>query len=329
MASRCAFLSSSGDPFILGLVLKLYRERWGEEIDHLYICYNNNNIPFEVSSEVFSRYVNDKKVRFIYHPNRIGNGMPITQMTLISDDDLVMLLEDDGFIFEKGAINDCFQKIESDLCDAIGSPRGSCGQELWDSSRIKYSLDYTGYGDQGPNFWPNFFFCKRKDLLKTDLNFASKTFTKGEYCKELDYTFKEINHGDTFVWACMQLRAMGLRFHNIPQHKADVYEIENKEKKEMNWHPTQQPFKWIHGGSLSSGWNGYLGEITPDVSTDGAKQEIETRVSFWSLCSDIIDGFDSFKIEYKNGINRLIERANLDKSRIEKKIKIYRDLMRI
>lgn len=328
--TRAAFLSAGGDPLISALVLKLFQERWHNEVDKFYICYNNHaGVPLEASQEFIRLAMAEPKVELIYHPRGIGNGMPITEMALIAKEDLVMLLEDDGFIFEPDIANSCFQKIESDLTDIVGSPRGSCGQEIWDASAKKYNLDYSGYGDVGPNWWPNFFFCKRKDLLRTDMNFGSITFKPGEYCKELDYTFKDINHGDTFVWGCMQLRALGLRSQSIPQHHASPFEIQDQINKEQNWHPTQQPFQWIHGGSLSSGWGGYLSNQVPDTSNDSAKQEIETRVAFWTIAASIIDGFKDFKYAYQKGIESLILNAGLDRDRIGKKIGIYRALMNI
>lgn len=327
--SRAAFLSSGGDPFLTLFVLKLFQERWYSEVDKFYICYNNHaGVPIEVVSELVSRLVKEPKVQLIYHPNGIGNGMPITEMTKIAKEDLVMLLEDDGFIFQPGAVNKCFQDIESDLTDIVGSPRFSCGTEIGEASKTKYGLDYSGYGDVGCNWWPNFFFCKREDLLKTDLDFGSHTFKPNEYCDELNYTFKDINHGDTFVWACMQLRALGLRSHSIPQFHASPTEIQDKERGEMNWYQGQTPY-WVHGGSLSTSWNGYLSGTTPDVSNEGAKMEIETRVSFWQICSDMIDGFDEFKKEYQKGIISLIQRVNLDEKRIKQKYDLYRSLMKI
>lgn len=326
--SRAIFLSAGGDPFIASLVVKLFQERWYDEVDKFYICYNNHSgVPLEVAQEFISRVITEPKVQLIYHPRGIGNGMPITEMTLIAKEDLVMLLEDDGFIFDAGIVDKCFQKIESDLTDIVGSPRGSCGPEIWERSKEKYGLDYTGYGDVGPNWWPNFFFCKRADLLRTDLNFASITFKPGEYCKELDYIFKDINHGDTFVWACMQLRALGLRSHSVPQHHASPFEIDEFENKTMNWIGDKP--KWIHGGSLSSGWGGYLSNQVPDVSNESAMQEIETRVAFWTIASSIIDGYKDFKYVYQKGIENLTNNAGLDRDRIGNKVGIYRSLMNI
>lgn len=327
--SRAVFLSAGGDPMIASLTIKLWKERWYSEIDKFYVNYNNHaGVPTEVVKELMGNLVDDPKIRIIYSPRGIGNGMPITEMTKIAQEDLVMLIEDDGFIFSPGIVNECFQRIEKDQCDAVGSPRGSCGQEVWNAAQKKYNLDYSGYGDVGPNYWPNFFFCKREDLLKTDMNFASKAFKEGEYFKELDHTFKETNYGDTFVWGCIQLRYNGVRFSSIPQYHASPEEIEYYEKHEEKWATGANP-RWVHGGSLSAGWGGYLSGRLPDVSTPSAKLEIETRVAFWTLAMDMTAGFEDFKKDYHQGLVNLTRGARLSEDRIMRKYNIYKALLRL
>ena len=324
--TRAVFLSASGDPFISLLAIKLWQERWRDEVDNFYICLNNHaGVPIDVIEEFISRVIKDPKIHLIYHPRGIGNGMPITEMTLIAKEDLVTLLEDDGFIFSSGIVNECFQRIEKDQCDAVGSPRGSCGMEIWEAAKKKYNLDYSGYGDVGPNFWPNFFFCKRSDLLRTDMNFASKTWQAGEYSKELDHTFSEINHGDTFVWGSTQLRHLGVRFSNVPQYHANPFDIDHAGNYTNLF---DGKARWVHGGSLSAGWGGYLSGQIPDTSNDSAKQEIESRVAFWMIAS-VTSGFEEFKTQYNNGIIELINNAKLDSERINKKVQMYKNLMKI
>lgn len=316
--------------FIASLVFKLFKERWYNEVDTFYINYNNYaQVPIDVAGGFLRNVIKDPKVHLIYHPQGIGPGLPLKELALIAKEDYIMLLEEDGFIFESGEVDRCFKMIENGECDIVGSPRGSCGQEVWEASKVKYGLDYSGYGDMGPNWWPNFFFCKKADLLKTDLNFGSIAFQPGEYYKELDYTFKELNNGDTFVWTSMQLRALGLKAKSVPQHKADPFEITHKETREQNWHPTQQPFKWLHAGSLSSGIKGYLSGAIPDVSNDSAKQDMESRVAFWSIAVENTEGFDEFKKLYIQGIMNLVENAQLNKERIARKKQIYLQLMNL
>ena len=327
--TKAAFTSAYGDPFILLLCIKLFQERFYDEVDHYYVNVNNHaEAPREVMSELLSKLAEEPKIHLIYHPQGIGNGPPITEMTLLCKEDLIVLIEDDFFIFTPGKVKECFQKIEVGECDAVGSPRGSCGKEVWDAAQKKYNLDYSGYGDAGPNYWPTAFFCKREDLLRTDMDFGSHTWQPGEYSKELDHTFTEINHGDTFVWTCVQLRASGLRFESIPQYHASPTEPEDKSAKVMNWWEGKTPY-WIHGGSLSSGWNGYLNKSTPPSKTLMERREIESRVAFWTIASDVVPGFDEFKKEYKAGIANLIHRGGLEYSRIQEKVNLYRNLMKI
>ena len=326
--TKAVFLPLSGDPFVALFSIKMW-ERWADEVDRLYINYNNHaGVPQEVVSEFLSQ-IKNPKIHLIYHPTGIEHGQALKELTRISQEDLIMFLEEDAYIFQEGIVSKYFKMIEDGETDIVGSPRGSCGMEIWDASKEKYGLDYSGYGDMGPNWWPNFFFCKRSDLLKTDLNFGSIQFKPEEYCKELNHTFKTVNNGDTFVWASIQLRAMGLRSISIPQHHASPNEIEDKVKEEQNWHPSLQPFDRIHIGSLSAGWGGYLSEVLPDVSHDSSKQEIETRVAFWTIANEATEGYGEFKLKYQEGLFNLIKGANLDEDRILKKIQIYRELMNI
>ena len=328
--SRAASLATCGDPFTTLMWYKLFKERWYDEVDAVYININNHcGVPVEVINEMVSVLIKDPKIHLIYHPRGKGNGPPVAEIIRCCDQDLIMLCEEDGFIFDAGYVNFCFQQIESDLTDCVGSPRFSCGVEVGDAAKKRWGLNYGGYGDVGPNMWPNFFFCKRADLLRTDMDFGSHTWQPGEYSKELDHTFKEVNHGDTFVWMCVQLRALGLRFDNVPQHHAGVYEVQDKLKREQNWHPATQPFHWIHAGSLSAGWGGYLSGRIPDVSHEMAMYEMETRVAFWKICMDQTEGFKDFKSAYRGGMEELIVNANLSTDRINAKIELYEELLRV
>ena len=330
MSSRAASLATCGDPFTTLMWYKLFKERWSFEVDEVYININNHcGVPRPVIAEMIDVLLVHPKMHIIYHPRGKGNGPPVAEIVRCMDQDLVMLCEEDGFIFDPGYVNSCFQKIESDLADCVGSPRFSCGAEVGEASRKKYKLNYAGYGDVGPNYWPNFFFAKRSDLLKTDMDFGSHTWQPGEYSKELDHTFTEINHGDTFVWMCVQLRAMGLRFENVPQHHASPYEITDKAERQQNWHKATQPFHWIHAGSLSAGWGGYLSGRVPDVSDNSAMLEMETRVAFWQLCKDQVEGFEEFKDDYQEGIENLIVNAELDRARIKEKYGLYKSILKV
>ncbi len=327
--TRAVFASAGGDPFLALFMLRLIN-RWQDEIDHLYICYNARIDP-TVSNYVMNQYIGNPKVSWISSAIPLGFGEPIKRCleacNLEGKEDIIVLLEDDGFIYKKDLVNDMFQKIEGGAVDALGSPRFSCTPGIAEAVKNKYKLDYSGTGDKGPNFWPNFFFVKREDLLRTDLNFAGKGWKAGEYIKELDYTPTEDQAGDTFVWTCIQLRALGVRFLDIPQNHASPTEIEDIELKRYNH---EKGFiGWIHGGSLSSGWNGFLVNPPPPPTGLGV-QEFETRAAFWELVSEIEEMPDKqFTKTYRDGIARFVTECKLDRDRIEQKKAFYRGLMQV
>lgn len=326
--TKAALLSASGDPFLLLMQIKLFQERWYSEVDKLYIGYNNySGVPSGVISELFSRIIPDRKISIVYHPNGVGAGRSIAELALVAKEDLLLLLEEDGFIFTPGKVEEMFKRIESGEVDALGSPRMSCGVEIAQALKEKYGLDYSGYGDVGPNYWPNFFFCKREDLLKTDLDFNSKSFDKGVFYPELNHEMGETEMGDTFVWASMQLRHLGIRIGDIPQFHASPYEIDEVKEQKRNWMGTV-PF-WLHAGSLSVGVEGFFNKKYPDVSSDIALQEMETRIAFWMIVSSIVDGFVDFKYGYQKGIEDLVNNCHLDRDRIGQKIGIYRNLIQV
>jgi hypothetical protein len=327
LGNRCAMLSAGGDVFLSEMVLNFWKERWYDEIDTMYIGYNNHaEVPLDIAYEFLRKWEKDPKVRIIYTPHGVGNGTPITQMLLNSKETNLLLLEDDSFVFTPGVVEGWFNLIETGVADIVGSPRYSVG-EVAENAKRKYDLDYSGMGDRGFGWWPSFFLCKRYDLLKTDLDFGSKKYPKGEYFKEVDHTFVEDSYTDTFTWASLQLRYMNLRSHDIAQNHAHPFDWEYQHTKQVmfaNGNP-----EYIHGGSLSSGWGGYLNKKLPPVTNEMELKDIETRVAFWTIAKDMTSGYSGFRNEYHQAIRALISNAKLDKQRINDKYNLYRQLMHI
>ena len=47
--SKAVFLSAGGDPFLALFAIKLWKERWYDEVDKFWVCYNNHSgVPLEV-----------------------------------------------------------------------------------------------------------------------------------------------------------------------------------------------------------------------------------------------------------------------------------------
>lgn len=328
---RAAFVPTD-DPFVSLLFFKLFKDIWSDEVDKLYVCYNSD-IDKKVADYVEKRFKQNPKVIWIYVDHRIGNGEPINRCLNVCGEDLIVLMENDAYVYKKGVLDECFKKIESGEYDAIGSPRGSCSIELYQVSMARFNYPsykfypeivwgQSPYSDVGPHFWPAFFFVKKKDLLRTDRDFGSKNFRAGEYIKELDWTPQNPQSGDTLVWISIQLRARWLRFGYVPQCK--LY----PEQTRLQDIPS---FGWIHVGSLSSGWGGgFLRGWYPDkLDSIGDIMDRETRVAFWTIAANLEDYREiaEFKKPYLDGIERLIEHYGMDRNRINEKIKVFKELL--
>lgn len=325
--TRSALLCSSGDPFVQCLFLKTFKKYWYDEVDKLYVVYNAD-IEKRVAEFVQQRFT-DPKIDFTYVNYCMQFGTPLTMLAKKSQEDTVILMEDDGYIFRKGFLDNYFKLIESGEYDIVGSPRFSCSNGIAEATKAKYNLNYEGIRDVGPNFWPNFFLVRRGALMKTDLDFAARAWKKGETIPGLNYVCKEDEGGDTFIWMSIQLRAQGLKIKDVLQCHASPDEIEQKEAGTFKW-AVPEEFGWIHAGSLSAGWNAFLrGQYPLIPQMDYSLQELETRVAFWTIASDLepFKEIENYKDGYVEGIAKFVEHFNMNMGRIKKKIAIYSDLL--
>jgi len=348
MRSRAAILPYPGDPFLIRYWLDLFDRVWGSEIDTLYI-YLNSTIEPEVVKYIKSVCLakHSAKINFTYNDVQIEHGEAIKRTLAKVTEDYVMLVEDDGFIFKPGTVNAIFKKLESGDCDIIGSKRGSCGTEILRAAKAKWHLNYEGLGDQGPNFWPNFFFIKT-DLLRQIPYYGATSWVVGQLVEPLDYVIKDIiNAGDTFVEASLRLRTIvpENRIVYIPQYHGSPNDIDDYQKRQGLW-DSKAP--WCHIGSLSSGVGGILMDdsnrsltrrlIDPDggptlinkswCQTENERFEFERRVQQWLTFVETApdDAIPEFKELYKKAVYRIIDQYKLKIKRIRQRQRIYKEI---
>lgn len=344
--SRAAILPFPGDPFLFTYWYNLFKTRWGNEVDKLYIYFNS---PIEQAAVNFvkSLIIRDPKVVFIYNNNQIEHGEAINRTLDAVTEEYIMLIEDDAFIWGIGVVAQAFNMIECGSFDIVASKRGSCGAEILKAAQEKWQISYEGYGDQGPNFWPNFFFCKKSLLLKTDRNFGSKLWKAGEKIKELDYVCQTDQAGDTFVSASLQLRNLVSqeRIFFVPQYHGHPLDLEHYDKHEGLF---DGKAPWCHIGSLSSGIGGLIKDdqnrslsrrlIDPpggetilgnEPTSEFELMEYERRVQWWLTFYwfSLHIGLAELKGLYLQGINRIIEKFKLNRKRIERRRQIYSKLI--
>jgi hypothetical protein len=345
MRSRAAILPYPGDPFLLHYWLSFFDRVWGNEVDKLYI-YLNSPIEIEVVDYIKELCAARPKINLTYNPKQIEHGEAINRTLDIVQEDYVMLIEDDAFIFVSGIVDACFQLIETGVKDIVGSKRGSCSQEILDRAKEVWRLDYLGEGDQGPNFWPNFFFCKKQTLLDTDRHFSARSWKRGERIEPLDYIVKdELVCGDTFVNTSLQLHAKfpQERIQYVNQYHASPDDLLHSAHRQYLF-DGRAP--WTHIGSLSSGVGGVLMDSysrslsrrmvdDPKDNTqlnkeycqgDGERKEWERRVQMWLTFVQFREPgkIDNFANLYLSAINRIVEQYELSWANIFHRQKVYK-----
>lgn len=248
--TRAALCPTLGDPFILIFWLSFYEKVWKDEVDRLYI---DLNMPSWISKEVkdFNRKIASEvpKSIIIEEDEFELHGKALKRLVETCKEKLVVLIEDDGVIFKRGQLDKCFKLIEANKTDLVGSPRGSCSKIICESSAQRYNLGgQPVYNDQ-PNWWPNFFFIRRSDLLRTDMHFWHKNWSAGERIEPLNLTAGEDICGDTFVWTSIQMRALGLRDIVVPQYHSYPHDLQLQAERRHLWDGN---CPWVHIGSLST-----------------------------------------------------------------------------
>lgn len=347
---RAAFLPYPGDPFLLNYWLHFFDTVWGDEIDRLYI-HMNSPIEQPVVDYIKSLVDARPKITMIYKSNQIEHGKALDELLEICQEDYIMWVEDDGFIFKKGQVDRCFKALESGEYDIVGSKRGSCHQEILSRGNALWGTETIGEGDSGCNFWPNFFFTRKELLLKTDRDFGAHAWHKGDVIKELgDYTIQDdVAYGDTFVWGSLQLHAMvpPNRILYVNQYHGSPDDLDHFQRS-YNLFDGIAP--WCHIGSLSSGVGGLLqdghgrslarrlideskGDNVPIpnyCNTEQEKNEFERRVQwwlrFWQYTVDqgqLSQEMANFAILYKQSLDRIISEYGLSMSRIERRQRAY------
>lgn len=356
--SRAAILPFPGDPFLLDYWLMFFDRFWAEEVDKLYIILNS---PIEEPVREYIRALCKERSKIVLYefPNQTDHGPCIDFALGKCSEKYVMLIEDDGFIFRKGIVDFAFTQLELGIADIVGSKRASCSVEICDKAKELYGLNYEGEGDQGPNFWPNFFFSSKELLLKTDRNFSAKSWKKSETIPALGHTVQEdLVNGDTFVNTSLQLRAMVPedRIRYIPQrHGHPDDEIHREQGKYL----FDGRASWVHIGSLSSGVNGLLRDdrnrelaqrttkpAEPETKlplqycqSNMEKREFERRVQWWLSAIEYFYAVDQpfseaikiadFAKLYQSAIFQLIRQYRLSIKAIQRRQVIYKELMQI
>ncbi len=276
---RAALLPAGGDPFLLAYWFRNYRT-WADHVDVLHVRVCGQSDPaiwgyLAGLAEALPHVV----MRFA---PRTDHGEVIRQLVEDTGADTVMLCEDDAFVRKPGKIGEMFESIESGQTDVVGCPRATGSDGMLDWARGRFGDWVAASGESGPILWPCFLFAKRDDLLRTDRRFGAWGWKAGE--EVMGRTCPGDEALDTFGWATLQLREMGLRMRIEPNYRAQLERL-------AEW--TDAP--WFHVGGLSVGYGLYLlgGQSDREGNLEvvrGDQHDWQKRASWWQRVAEKWDG---------------------------------------
>lgn len=350
ITDRAAILPLPGDPYLFNLWLQFYDKNWHQYVNRLYV---HLNAPIEDS---LVKYIADlcasrPNITIKVTPKYTDHGNAINAFLDEIPEKYVMLIEDDAFILNGRMVDAAFSLLESGNYEIVGSKRGSCAGEILEASQIKWGIPTTGMGDQGPNFWPCYFFSSVELLKKTDRNFNARAWRRGETIDGLGYVVDaDVIYGDTFVNTSLQLRDLVSphKIAYVPQYHAHPEDVKHS-KTQAEYTPFDGEAPWIHIGSLSSGMSGLLKDadnrplanrshlpaggntlLENAPKTEMERMEYERRVQIWQTAwqiAPVTTETAEFHALYGQALERVITDFALSRSNIKERQEIYKGLL--
>ena len=251
--TRAAILPTTGDPYVSQLWANSCERVWGDEIDKIYVRVNSFADPAvrEHSASIYRSL--GAEVSVVDYP--MDHGPAITDLVHEVQEDHILILEDDFYIKQPGAVTEWFEEVESGAYDIVGSMRGCTGAGIMEKTAEVFGL----VGDEAlqPNFWPCLLVASKEDLLRTDEDFAGKVFEANEAIPYIDFVPPELVCGDTFVWASIQLRGLGLRCGQRNQWR--LIDVLSSNYYDCPWVHLGSSCAIDNGMLVNENWNSILG----------------------------------------------------------------------
>jgi hypothetical protein len=123
---RGVLLPVCGNPFLLQLWLQSFRRYWKDEVDRVYVAVT---VPVE---EPVMRFMLDtleasgSRVISVAEAGQTAtHGEALAGLLRESEEQFLLLIEDDCFVLRSGAVAGCFRLLESGDYDIAASARSS------------------------------------------------------------------------------------------------------------------------------------------------------------------------------------------------------------
>ena len=301
--TRAALCVMGADPFLDAYWIRHFRS-WADQVDELRVVFCG--VDDQAHRALLRAALWDLPASAEWMPLGTDHGVAIREGMQGCRADVVMLCEEDAYVCKPGMVGEQFARIERGEADIVGGPRGTMTPELRSWANAKYG-ELTGQtGEAGPILWPCFLWARRADLERTDQHYGAIGWEPG--ARILGETYPERQSADTFGWASLQLRELGLRVHVEAQYRADFGAM-------AGW--SDPP--WFHVGGLSTGWGMYV--MGPDSHDPSAMRDQDLtdwtkRVAWWQRMAEKAPGPPGLAEPYRASVDRLVSAMGMDREQI-------------
>lgn len=193
-----ALLPTPGDTFITRYWCRNYERVWRGEVDELLVFANG------ATSDALQA-LRDVGATIISTPERIGHGEALGRLVRATDADVVVLIEDDAYVRERGAIREHLSRAGEG--EILGSPRGGMHPLLEEAALAKWGRVVSPDTSEGHGLWPCFLFVRTDILRATTCEFSARFWFAPDRVPGLGYRVDGIPvDTDTMTAVAFQLR---------------------------------------------------------------------------------------------------------------------------
>jgi hypothetical protein len=201
VVKTAALLPTPGDTFVTRYWARNYERVWKGEVDELVVLINGGTREARRALRDVGATIHDV-------PQPVGHGEALTRLVSYTDADVVVLVEDDAYVREPGAIAAHLERAAAG--EVIGSPRGGMHQLLEQAALTKWGPVVGPDTSVGHGLWPCFLFVRTDILRQTTCDFAARWWQSGETVPGLGYRVNGTPvDTDTNTAVAFQLRDRG------------------------------------------------------------------------------------------------------------------------
>jgi len=335
MRSRAALYLTMGEPYLNEMWFDMFKKNGMYDIDMLYVAVDpsRDDIPKDNRQYFIKLFTGHPKVTILY------NSEPTLTSALQTlyhncKEKYYVLIQDDCFLLQKGAMAPYFDLIESGYYDIIGSPlRNYTTQSLQDQLIDQYAGDDKGWGfypflHAGYSYWQNMVFGKTQDMLDTGAKFEYGGYGPEKKVDYLDEPFTESVSIDIFVPEILMHRKAGKKMgYNDQVHltRDDLQDYLNRRGGFTGNAP------WVHLGGFSNWYGDIIQHVIQEKTTNpGIITEYERRVAWYVLFTFWYPQVEKALPKWTKRVNDYINHCRMvhgfDKRNFQKRLKIYGEL---